>query len=323
MSSFKLFITFFNMSFYKNLVSGTIGAVVIAGGAAYYYTDSTGSTADTVDPSTLLAEVAENSFQLDSVAAEGRIKVTAAETNEIDGDVTIDISGRSTGVESDQLAADYRLDLATELEIGGMPYAGSGTLEARILDEIAYIRISDVELPPLVAMQAGSMVEQFSGQWYSLPASTIDSNNELDPEMLDQIKTIWQEHTFLKPIENLGVKGGAQGMTLGLDTTELVAFLQAISQLESSDTELSAADLAELKSVLDAANPYIELWVDLETRQISTEKLRLTITNPSETQPGKLTIDAALNFSDWNNAAPVSAPVGAVEFDPAALMGGM
>jgi hypothetical protein len=301
------------MSLQKTLIGGIIGVAAVAGGGWYYYGGGASSAPVSEE---IFVEAFQQGVAVESFSLEGQVQATVSEVPDTNGTVTLGLKGNLTDLQT-KPNSDLKLQIDAKVNVAGLDYNGSGTLETRMIGDAPYIRLSDVELPPMLALQAGPIVEQFSNQWYALPADTVSGTVNNSP-MSPELRAAFIEHNPLVMTKSLGSKGGSAGALFALDTTKLEALLTAAAKLDPQ-AEISESDLDAFKQMIDAAQPYIELWVDEDTHQTTKSIIRFTLTDPAGVEPGKLKVESNLGFSNYNSVPAISAPADAVEFDPAML----
>lgn len=285
------------------VISGAVVLVLLLAGGAF------AAYAQLVMPERVLTQYAQRLADFESGSFEVRVN------GEIEDDFApasfkLDTSGSFTNSDADDFRIDTASDISTSADEGGLAVSFNLNLDARYVDETAYLRTNNADF--IAAFLPGVEADT----WYSfdvdldeeetsdVTCSRADQDaimNYLENDASDKIEIEnATRHTWL-PIERNGERaqhysGSIAGATLRAMARDLkdITSDDCIDQQDIDDTE--RLDDLMLNYELYTGNDYDELIVEVS-------------------EDGDSVADITLITSDYNQPVEIEAPSDAVDFE--------
>lgn len=285
------------------IISGAVvGVLLLAGGAYAAY-------AQIVMPERVLTQYAQRLADFESGSFEVGVSGEAEEdSTPISFDITS--SGSFTGSDLEDIRFDTASDISIGADEGGLAVSFDLNLDARYVDETAYLRTNNVDLVAafLPGLEANT--------WYSFDAdleeedtsdltcSTADQDAITDYFENDASEKIEIEdatrHTWL-PMERNGER--VQHYSGSIAGTVLQTMASDLASVTSDDC-ISQEDIDETEQLNDVTFDY-QLYTGSDYDELVV----------AVTEDGENLADVTLITSDYNQPVEIEAPSDAVDFE--------
>lgn len=217
-----------------------------------------------VPPSQIMDKARENISNVKSGRFAGTLEFdVAGQTGKVSVDSEGDLNKSKEG--------DFKASLDITANIMGM--SGSGNLEVMAVGENAYLKVNEVNLPPMPQLQqAATMINAMKGQWWKSSRSTLfkqPPEQQAQSAKVKELEDLIKNTKFYKEVQKLGTED-VDGVScyhykIIPDPKALVNFISELSKLapEGEKAGPTPEELAKAEKVLTDAskNMNIEVWV--------------------------------------------------------------
>lgn len=244
----------------------------------------------------------------------------------LDQDMTlaakINLAGDSiTDKQNPQADFTFDIDLKSN-DSNQEDMAGKASLQIRVTNKDFYFQLKDLTLPTELQTQIGSFVDMYKGKWFKFPSELLpdELKNQIvptDPATLakqEQIKEITRNTQFFDVTESLE-EGNNWVYNTTLNTTNTIAFLKEIAKIQ--EEEIREDDVTMIQEALDSITQSFVLKIEKDSHYLTSLTGNITMKDDSN----DLTVVISSTMSNFNSVAPITAPEGAEDFNPMALMG--
>ncbi|PKL36516.1 hypothetical protein CVV38_01270 [Candidatus Peregrinibacteria bacterium HGW-Peregrinibacteria-1] len=263
-----------------------------------------------------------NSYEFDGLLAlelvGGLVPLNASLTMAGEGDV------------SNPVMPKLNLNIGGKVSMGGDADM-TGQLDVRLLDNTAYLMVSNLE--NLDSVVPAEMVAMFSDQWWSIALDDVmedvnvelevdddvvadveieanDDIADLDTEQVEAVKQLIRDASLFTNVEDVSTEKGVYHFTGDLDQEGLKSFIVAYGELVGE--VVTQEELTEMDNVLANSDIAVQVWIDSKSGDLKRFVVDALVTIPEEERtsddPNAVKVTADVTYSNFNKVVTVEVP---------------